>query len=152
MYEPTAFAQETSSANVGEELKRKIRIAAGGIQSVIWLKNLLNPFKFPVLSFQYISHRVLRWTITPFLMILALILNVAIVTKDDGLIYVLLLVGQLAFYGSAYLGKVMEDKKVRVKLLFIPYYFCMMNYAVFAGILRYFRGNQSVIWEKAVRK
>ena len=152
VYEPTAFAQETSSANVGEELKRKIRIAAGGIQSVIWLKNLLNPFKFPVLSFQYISHRVLRWTITPFLMILALILNIAIVGKDDGLIYVLLLVGQLAFYGSAYLGKVMEDKKVRVKLLFIPYYFCMMNYAVFAGILRYFRGNQSVIWEKAVRK
>ena len=85
-------------------------------------------------------------------MILALILNIAIVGKDDGLIYVLLLVGQLAFYGSAYLGKVMEDKKVRVKLLFIPYYFCMMNYAVFAGILRYFRGNQSVIWEKAVRK
>ncbi|HEX8607181.1 MAG TPA: glycosyltransferase family 2 protein [Pedobacter sp.] len=152
VYEPEAFAQETSSANVGEELKRKIRIAAGGMQSIIWLKSLLNPFKFPLLSFQYISHRVLRWTVTPFLMILALILNLAIVVQGSSKLYMIVLIAQVAFYLSAYIGKMLEDKKVRVKLLFIPYYFCMMNYAVFAGMIRYFRGNQSVIWEKAVRK
>ena len=152
VYEPDAFAQETSSANVGEELKRKIRIAAGGIQSVIWLKSLLNPFKFPMLSFQYISHRVLRWTITPFLMILAVILNLLIVIDAGTGLYVLLLMAQLLFYFAAYLGKILEDRKVSVKLLFIPYYFCMMNYAVVAGLIRYFKGNQSVIWEKAVRK
>ena len=152
VYEPQAFAQETSSANVSEELKRKVRIAAGGIQSIIWLKALLNPFKFPVLSFQYISHRVLRWTITPFLMILAFLLNFIIVLQGAPVLYWVLFVAQVLFYGSAYLGKVLEDKKVRVKLLFVPYYFCMMNYAVFAGLIRYFRGSQSVIWEKAVRK
>lgn len=152
IYEPEAYALEKSSANVTEELKRKIRIAAGGIQSVIWLKALLNPFKFPVLSFQYISHRVLRWTVTPFLMILALVLNLLIVIADPEGFYVLLLILQLAFYLSAYAGKVFEDRKVRVKLLFIPYYFCMMNYAVMAGLLRYFRGEQSVIWQKAARK
>lgn len=152
VYEPQAFAQETSSANVSEELKRKVRIAAGGIQSIIWLKALLNPFKFPVLSFQYISHRVLRWTITPFLMILAFLLNFIIVLQGAPVLYWVLFVAQVVFYGSAYLGKVLEDKKVRVKLLFVPYYFCMMNYAVFAGLIRYFRGSQSVIWEKAVRK
>jgi len=152
IYEPEAYAMEKSSANVSEELKRKIRIAAGGIQSVIWLKGLLNPFKFPVLSFQYISHRVLRWTVTPFLMIFALLLNILIVLQNPEGFYVLLLVLQLAFYLSAYAGKVFEDRKVRVKLLFIPYYFCMMNYAVMAGLLRYFRGEQSVIWQKAARK
>ncbi|MBC7566131.1 MAG: glycosyltransferase family 2 protein [Pedobacter sp.] len=152
VYEPEAFAQESSSANVGEELKRKIRIAAGGMQSIIWLKSLLNPFKFPVLSFQYISHRVLRWTITPFLMILAFLLNIFIVLKAADFIYNFILIAQVLFYFSAYLGKILEAKKVRIKLLFIPYYFCMMNYAVFAGLIRYFKGNQSVIWEKAMRK
>ena len=152
VYEPDAYAQESSSANVGEELKRKIRIAAGGIQSIIWLKSLLNPFKFPVLSFQYISHRVLRWTITPFLMILAVILNLLIVIDGGTGLYFLLLLAQLLFYAAAYLGKILEDRKVTVKLLFIPYYFCMMNYAVFAGLIRYFKGNQSVIWEKAIRE
>jgi len=129
-----------------------VRIAAGGIQSVIWLKSLLWPFKYPVLTFQYISHRVLRWTVTPFLMILAFILNVMLVLQQEGLTYQVLLIAQIAFYLSAYLGKLMESRKVRVKLLFIPYYFCMMNYAVLAGLLRYFFGEQSVIWEKAIRK
>ena len=152
VYEPEAYAQETSSANISEELKRKVRIAAGGIQSVIWLKSLLWPFKYPVLTFQYISHRVLRWTVTPFLMILAFILNVMLVLQQEGLTYQVLLIAQIAFYLSAYLGKLMESRKVRVKLLFIPYYFCMMNYAVLAGLLRYFFGEQSVIWEKAIRK
>ncbi len=152
VYEPDAYAMESSSANIKEELKRKIRIAAGGIQSVIWLKSLLLPFKYPVLSFQYISHRVLRWTITPFLMILVFLLNVFIVMIDPSLIYLVLLVAQVLFYLSAYLGWVMEARKLRVKLLFIPYYFCIMNYAVLAGLLRYFFSGQSVIWEKAIRK
>jgi biofilm PGA synthesis N-glycosyltransferase PgaC len=152
VYEPEAYAQETSSANIAEELKRKVRIAAGGIQSVIWLKSLLWPFKYPVLTFQYISHRVLRWTVTPFLMVLAFILNVFIVLQQGGITYEVLLTAQIAFYISAYLGKLMESRKLRIKILFIPYYFCVMNYAVLAGLLRYFFGEQSVIWEKAIRK
>ena len=152
IYEPEAYAQEDTSANITEELKRKVRIAAGGIQSVIWLSSLLNPFRFPVLSFQYISHRVLRWTVTPFLMIFVFLLNIVMVADGAPLIYWLLMIGQLVFYFSAYLGKIMEEKKLRIKALFIPYYFCVMNYAVLAGIIRFFSGGQSVMWEKAVRK
>lgn len=151
VYEPEAYATEKSSENVSEELKRKIRIAAGGIQSIIWLKKLLNPFNQPMLSFQYISHRVLRWTITPFLMILCFLLNILIVVNEGGLIYQLLLVCQTGFYLSALLGLVLENRKIRVKILFIPYYFSVMNYAVVAGIFRYFNGGQSVLWEKAKR-
>ena len=69
IYEPEAYAIETASENISEELKRKIRIAAGGIQSIVRLKSLFNPFNNPVLTFQYISHRVLRWTVTPFLLL-----------------------------------------------------------------------------------
>jgi biofilm PGA synthesis N-glycosyltransferase PgaC len=152
VYEPKAYAQEQSSVNITEELKRKIRIAAGGIQSVIWLKSLLNPFKFPTLSFQYLRHRVLRWTITPFLMIAALLLNLMIVIEGAEVFYRVLLALQIIFYLAAFAGKVLEDRKVSIKLLFIPYYFCMMNYAVIAGIWRFFFSEQSVIWEKALRK
>jgi biofilm PGA synthesis N-glycosyltransferase PgaC len=152
VYEPDAYALESSSANISEELKRKIRIAAGGIQSVLWLKSLLNPFRFPILSFQYISHRVLRWTVTPFLMIAAFFLNLVLVLNHAPAIYVFIFWLQVLFYASAYVGKIIEAKKLRVKLLFIPYYFCMMNYAVLAGLFRFFFSEQSVIWEKAVRK
>lgn len=152
LYEPNAYALETPSANITEELKRKIRIAAGGIQSVIRLKKLLNPFQNFVLSFQYISHRVLRWTITPFLLILAFCLNVFIAIEVKRLFYELLLAGQAAFYLLAFAGWIFERKNIRIKALFIPYYFCVMNYAVLAGIWRYVFSEQKVTWDKAKRR
>jgi len=152
VYEPEAFATETASENVSEELKRKIRIAAGGIQSILRLKSLFNPFPYPILSFQYISHRVLRWTITPFLLILSFILNIAIAFVPDATGWQMLLFAQVLFYLLAFLGYLMEKKRLRIKILFIPYYFCVMNYAVLAGIIRYFTKTQSAVWEKAQRK
>ncbi|OKS85933.1 glycosyltransferase family 2 protein [Mucilaginibacter polytrichastri] len=153
IYEPEAYATENGSESVGEELKRKIRIAAGGIQSIVWLKSLLNPFKQPVLTFQYVSHRVLRWTVVPFLMILSVILNMIIVTSGyNSLLYELLLLGQVMFYMMSLLGWILETRQIKIKILFIPYYFCMMNYAVIRGIFRYMAGRQSAVWEKAKRK
>ncbi|PST83364.1 glycosyl transferase [Pedobacter yulinensis] len=152
VYEPEAYAMEGASADVGEELKRKVRIAAGGIQSVVRLKALLLPFKYPVLSFQYVSHRVLRWTITPLLLILVFILNGFLAWQRAGLIYDLLMLAQVAFYTLAYTGYLLEKRQLKVKAAFIPYYFCMMNYAVLAGIIRYMNGKQSAAWEKARRK
>lgn len=156
VYEPLAYATEGGSENVKEELKRKIRIAAGGMQSIMRLGSLFNPFRNFVLSFQYISHRVLRWTVTPFLMVLALILNIVIILQCNQPLhhplYLALLVCQAGFYGASFLGWAFEKRQVRIKILFIPYYFCMMNYAVAAGIFRYFGGKQSAVWEKAKRK
>ncbi|MDP2415213.1 glycosyltransferase family 2 protein [Daejeonella sp.] len=152
IYEPEAYAFETASENITEELKRKIRIAAGGIQSILRLKELLNIFRFGTLSFQYISHRVLRWTISPFLLVLVLIFNILIPIYNDNPIYSLLLLGQVIFYLLALFGLIFEQKYIRIKLFFIPYYFCVMNYAVMAGIKRYWGRRQSALWEKAKRR
>lgn len=153
IYEPEAFATEAASQNVTEELKRKIRIAAGGIQSILRLKALLNPMPIPVLTFQYVSHRVLRWTIVPFLMILALAINLYIIfTGSIALTYQLLLLAQVAFYLLAISGWILEERHIKIKIFFIPYYFCMMNYAVIMGIIRFISGKQSAIWEKAKRQ
>jgi len=152
VYEPEAYAIETASENVSEELKRKIRIAAGGIQSILRLKSLFNPFKYPVLSFQYVSHRVLRWTVTPFLLMLVFIINAALALSPGETFYQVFFLAQILFYLLAFLGFIMEKRHIRIKALFIPYYFCVMNYAVLMGIIRYFRKKQSAIWEKAQRK
>nr|WP_294945891.1 glycosyltransferase family 2 protein [uncultured Mucilaginibacter sp.] len=152
VYEPEAYALETASENVTEELKRKIRIAAGGIQSILRLVPLLFSFKYPLLSFQYVSHRVLRWTVTPFFLILAFFTNFALVFMVKGIVYEVLFAGQIFFYLLAFLGFIMEKRHIRVKALFVPYYFCVMNYAVLAGIIRYFTKKQSAMWEKVQRK
>ena len=149
VYEPEAYAVESSSASVGDELKRKIRIAAGGIQSIVRLRGLLNPFKNFLLTFQYVSHRVLRWTLAPLSLPLIFILNYFLMPVHP--VYEFLFYGQIAFYLLALLGFWLESREIRVKILFIPYYFTMMNYAVFMGMGRYFKGSQSVVWEKAKR-
>lgn len=151
-YEAGAYAMETASANTAEELKRKIRIAAGGIQSIFRLKRAANPFNYPVLTFQYISHRVLRWTITPFLLILVFVLNGWIAYHSPQLVYRLMFIGQVAFYFLSLLGLFFESRHIRIKAFFIPYYFCVMNYAVIAGIIRFGKKNQSAAWEKSKRK
>ncbi len=154
-YDPEAYAIETSSANVKEELKRKVRIAAGGIQSIIRLLPLLNIFKHGILSFQYISHRVLRWTLAPFSLPMILLLNLWITllvgVNNYNNPYVLLFYAQILFYTMALLGWYLENKAIKVKLLFVPYYFFIMNLAVFLGIKRYLKGSQTVNWERAKR-
>jgi biofilm PGA synthesis N-glycosyltransferase PgaC len=151
IYEPLACATELPSASSGEELKRKIRIAAGGWQAISRLLPLLNVFKYGVLSFQYISHRVLRWTITPLALLLTFLLNISL-AYFVGSLYTWLFIAQIIFYFLAFMGYLLEKKKVKIKVFFIPFYFVMMNYAVFAGFARFWRGNQSVVWEKAKRR
>ena len=153
-YDADAYAIESASVNIKEELKRKIRISAGGIQSVLRLLPLLNVFRYGWLSFQYISHRVLRWTITPLCLVLLLLINVHL-ASEAGLftmsIYPVLLWMQLLFYVAAFLGGMLENRSTRIKLLFVPYYFFIMNLCMYLGFFRFIRNRQSVTWEKSVR-
>jgi hypothetical protein len=63
----------------------------------------------------------------------------------------LLFWGQVLFYAAALLGWFLENRKLKVKVLFVPYYFFIMNLSVFLGLRRYLKGQQSVNWERAVR-
>jgi biofilm PGA synthesis N-glycosyltransferase PgaC len=150
IYEKKAWAAETASANVKEELKRKIRISAGAWQSMLRLGQAFNPFHNFKLFFAFISHRVLRWTLAPFSLLVLLIVNVLLVSNVDA-IYSILLVCQLGFYALALLGWYFENKRIKVKALFVPYYFFIMNLCVYLGLFRFLKGKQSVSWERAER-
>lgn len=151
-YCPKAYATETSSANVTEELKRKIRIAAGGLQSVVKMKELLYFWQHPWLSFSYFSHKVLRWTALPICFILAFFLNIALILNNSNTFYYILMAGQLLFYILGIIGWWLQNRNMKIKVLFVPYYLLVMNYAILAGIVRYLRGKHSVNWARAQRK
>lgn len=151
-YEPEAYALERPSFSIVDEQKRKIRIAAGGFQSIVWLKKLLNPFRYGVLTFEYVSHRVMRWAVTPLCLPFILLLNIGLVIRDGWFTgWGLLLAGQILFYGAAWLGYLLEKRQMRWKLVFVPFYFTFMNVCALAGLVRYLRGNQSGTWEKVRR-
>lgn len=151
-YEPKAYATESASLTMRDEQKRKVRICAGAFQAMYILRELFNVFKYPVLSFQFISHRILRWTLCPVCLVLVLLSNIGIVLGGAGWIYSLLLALQGCFYVLAIIGWLYANRNIKLKLLYIPYYFLFMNISVFMGFARFLQKRQTVLWEKAARQ
>jgi biofilm PGA synthesis N-glycosyltransferase PgaC len=151
-YEPKAYAIEAASASMKEEAKRKIRISAGNFQALGRLKKFLNPFYNPRLFFQYVSRRVLRWVFCPLSLIIAFFSNLWLFVDTDKLFYHYSFYLQCAFYLMAFTGWILANKKLQAKIFYIPYYFVFMNAATFAGLVRFARGKQTAVWEKAARK
>ena len=150
-YTPEAFAREYGSANIYEESKRKRRIAAGGLQSIWWLRSMLNPLHQPLVTFQYVSHRVLRWSITPFAMVLLLLANIALVAMGAGTFYTVMIILQTIFYLMALAGWLQNRFGYKNKLLYTAYYFVFMNFNVFRGMAYLKSHGKSGAWEKAKR-
>jgi len=150
IYEKNAYAAETASANVGEELKRKVRIAAGAFQSMTRLPKAFNFIGNFKVSFLFVSHRVLRWTLAPLSLLLLFLINIPL-ALDVSNLYKLLMAGQIVFYGLALIGWYLANKQIKVKALFVPYYFFIMNLCMYLGFVRFIRGKQSANWERAKR-
>ncbi len=149
IYEPDAYAAELPSFSIRDEQKRKIRIAAGGFQAIGMLTRLFKFWKYPRLSFLYISHRLMRWTVSPLCLVLAFVSNLLLYMTSVSNLYKITFILQLAFYLMAAIGT--SGTLSRFKLLKLPYYFTFMNVSVIQGFFRYLKGNQSAIWEKAKR-
>ena len=150
-YTSEAYAMEYGSANLEEESKRKRRIAAGGLQSSWWLRSMMNPFKNFMVAFQFVSHRVLRWSITPIALMVLIPLNVALVMMKAGTVYTIIWILQILFYLTAFSGYLLEQHGHKNKLLYVPYYFLFMNINVFCG-MHYLKTHQGGgTWEKAKR-
>ena len=150
-YAPDAYAQEYGSANIFEESKRKRRIAAGGLQSIWWLRRMLNPMRQPLVTFQYVSHRVLRWSVTPVAMIILLIVNGLLSIMGAGLFYDIILILQILFYTMALIGWLSSRYGHKNKILYTIYYFVFMNINVFRGMAYLRTHGKSGAWEKAKR-
>ncbi|MDB5101109.1 MAG: glycosyl transferase family 2, partial [Cyanobacteria bacterium RYN_339] len=147
VYEPEAISLEEASPNAAEEFKRKVRIVAGGWQAVVRLWPLLSP-TYGVIAFQYISHRVLRWVVVPFLLPAILLANLALLGRP---LYQALMAAQVGFYALAFLGWQLERSGKKWGPAYLPFFFSFLNYAALCGAWRYFKGSQSVTWDKVKR-
>ena len=150
-YTPDAYAMEYGSASLEDESKRKRRIAAGGLQSTWWLRTMMLPWRHGMVAFQLVSHRVLRWTITPFCLLALIPLNVALVMLKGGTVYTVLWILQLLFYLAVFCGYWLEQHGRRNRLLYVPYYFLFMNMNVFYGMKYLYQHHGTGTWEKARR-
>ena len=150
IYEPEAYAVEFASISVADEKKRKVRISAGGFQSMQMLASLFKFWRHPRLTFLYVSHRVLRWTLSPLCLILIFISNIIIAAGTHNSFYILTLIAQVLFYATAFLSSFIP-KNSKLKFLKFTGYFVFMNVSVIQGFFRFLSGKQASAWEKVSR-
>jgi poly-beta-1,6-N-acetyl-D-glucosamine synthase len=137
VYEAEAVVWEEAREMAG--FQRRVRIQAGNIQQLRWISTLLLPLRFWPLFFT-LSHKGTRLMV-PFAMLAALLLNALLL---DRVLYQALMAAQVAFYALAALGGVV---RLRPKVLSLPYYFVMINAAVFLGAYYAMTSLRRMAWK-----
>lgn len=145
-----AYAMEKPSADIEQERKRKRRLAGCAVQNVIELRDLMNPFRYGLTAFQYVSHRVLRWVLAPTCLILMLLSNFIMLLPGAAPFYSISFILQILFFLAALAGMIL-DKKDKAGVLRIPYYFLFSNFTTFAGVSYLIHNRGNAAWEKAKR-
>ena len=144
VYDQEAVTWEEGTSNLRGEWLRRTRIAAGGIQSFFRLPGLLHP-RQGLNAFQYISHRMLRWVLTPGLFVVLLLSNAGLVCLP---VYRYVLSLQLLFYALALIGFLRIRGGRTADVCRVPFYVSLLNAAALVGAYRYVRGKQPVTWRK----
>ncbi len=141
--EPEAISYEKTTNNLKEEFKMRSRVMTRALSGLMHFAKILDPFKYPQYSFQLISHKIFKWLI-PVFMTMIFLSNVFLL---ENAFYAFTFSVQLLFYLFAFVGWVLHVMELwKIKIFYIPYYFCLVNAAILVGILRNIGGKKEGIW------
>ncbi len=144
VYEPEAFSYEKGGESFEKEFRRKVRIVNRAWRGMVSMRRVLNPFRYGWFAVQAWSHKVLRWWIPAFM---AMVLFANLMLLGEGPFYQASLLLQGLFYGLALIGSVRRSTRPMSRLVYIPYYFCLVNWASLRGIIENYFGRTYTTWE-----
>ncbi len=144
-YEPTAVATEYSSGRFGDEFRRRRRIVSRSLYGLWTEAGVLNPFAHFFFAFQMFSHKLLRWFV-PVWLLVVIAVNIPLAASEY---YGLLLALQVAFYGLATLGLLLPERLGRYWLFYVPAYFTATNWGTLLGLLSFLMGRRHRVWQPA---
>ena len=145
VYEPDAEAVEEASITIREDFNTKVRMIAGGMQSL--RSEWRTVFGSGWFSLKFASHKLLRWLMP--LVLITLLATSGLLSGRP--LYGALFLAQVLFYLLAALGWLLNSRNTRPVFAYVPFYFVAMNFAAAGGLWRFLRGRHSVLWSKAAR-
>jgi len=150
VYEPAAICLQSSAMSTQDEILRRQRITAGRFQMLFAARKSW-PWNDKPAIFELISHKIMRLFL-PFLSAGVFVSSAALMPyPDTPAIVSLLFTVQLAFGLFAVIGWISEKAGWPIGLFGLWYYIASGNFASFSGLVRYSKGRQTVLWEKARR-
>jgi len=146
VFEDRALAYEETTKSSTDEFAMRVRVVTRGIRGLLSVPNLLKPWNFPWVAFQLWSHKILRWLV-PFFLLLLLGANLFLTDRS---IYRYSLFAQAGFYLLALLSLVIPFHR-RWSVFGIPLYFCVLNAAAFISVIEVLRGRKYTVWQTVRR-
>jgi cellulose synthase/poly-beta-1,6-N-acetylglucosamine synthase-like glycosyltransferase len=145
-YEPGALLKEEPLDNTTDEFKMRVRVTLRSLHALWYMRHLCNPMRYLLFSWQLLSHKLLRYMIWIFL-IFAFIANIFLIEKRP--VYTLIFLSQVILYCLAALGAVLEMNKNPnlSKLVFVPYYFMLVNFSSAVAFFKFLKKEKTVIWQ-----
>jgi cellulose synthase/poly-beta-1,6-N-acetylglucosamine synthase-like glycosyltransferase len=147
VYEEEALCFEETTKKTHNEWKMRVRVIRGGMSGMIYAKKILNPIFYPVPFFQLISHKILRWLIPVFALLIFFINNLVVVLEPALIFPRVLLFAQLSFYGIALLSYIMEKRGLRSTIAALPLYLIVLNAASLVALVKTVTSNLEATWE-----
>ncbi|MDK8464274.1 glycosyltransferase family 2 protein [Marinobacter sp. SS13-12] len=139
------FYQDVADAS--KEYQRKVRTIIRGLTALSRHPEVLNPFRFGMFAFQVFGHKLMRWAV-PWFQVLLFITSVLLAGK--GGIYLLALLAQLLFYGVVIAGHVKPELRERT-VFKIPYFFVQVNLAIARATIDFLKGRRMTVWTPSKR-
>ena len=143
VYDRKAVCHEEAGDSFEKEFRRKTRIISRSLNAVCRAPRVLLPWVQPRHWIALISHKVLRWFIPLFLLVLFFTSLCLWHAPFYGAVFGL----QLAFYFLAVLGWYMERSGKCPRILYLPYYSCLVNLASLLGVFKFLTGSLSPTWQ-----
>jgi cellulose synthase/poly-beta-1,6-N-acetylglucosamine synthase-like glycosyltransferase len=148
VYEPNAWAEEETPADIGDEYGRRVRIGIGNFQQLLRYPQYLSRTSWGT-RFAYVSHKVLRW-VAPHLLILAMLCSAALAVSSTAWLG-FLLVQVLGLGGSAWLYQRSSQGAPLGKLSKILAFLFALNWAFLVASWRYAKGDYRGSWRRTAR-
>jgi cellulose synthase/poly-beta-1,6-N-acetylglucosamine synthase-like glycosyltransferase len=140
VYWPPAVAHELALGRQRDEFRMRVRVSLRSLHALWEERGLLRP-AFGVFAFQLLVHKVLRYLL--FVMLLGAFVSAGLLAGT--MPYAVCFVAQAVFYAAAAAGAV-SGGRVRARVIFVPFYFCLLNLAAAAALIRFVRGERQVLW------
>jgi len=145
--EPQAIGTYHALDEPEAEFRRKVRTVMRGMAVLFHMRVLLNPLRHPGVALRLWSHKVLRWTVPFFLVVL---LGASIALSGHDRFYAVAAAAQLAFYALAVAGFV--NRRLEARALFrLPLFFAAVNLSILMAWMRFAQGSRQVTWESTRR-
>jgi len=133
-----AICTEDALGHHRDEYKMRVRVSLRALHTLAEMRHL---FSRGLLGFELLVHKVLRYLVV-FPLTGAFVANALLIRRP---FYAALFVAQFVCYLLAIIGW-MGGGRIRWKPVFVPFYFCLINVAAAAALVRFLRGERTVLW------